>query len=217
MTTLSERWARLLYPQTMWVLVGLTVVVVALAILVRLPSTLALDTLVTKRLQILNTPFLTWLGKWSTFMGNSLTLVVVCCLVSALFLLANLPQAGLATPLSLLSLAINIGLKNMVDRRRPGQDEVRVEMHLPRWGFSFPSGHSMGSAAVYWFIAFLVYLHVTAPWLKPVVLAILLPLPLLVGVSRIYVGAHWFSDVVAGWAGGLLLVVTLGSVYPPVA
>jgi undecaprenyl-diphosphatase len=209
----SERVARLLYPETLAAWGTLALLLVTISYLVRLRATLPFDLRVTKYLQEVDTPFLSTLARWATFMGNSSTLVVL----SVLGLLATIPihlaKGGIYLVWSLAALPLNVVLKNIFDRERPGEKEVRVSPG-PRWGFSYPSGHSMGSAAFYGWLAFLVALYVRDPFVRYPVVALLLLLPLGVALSRIYLGAHWFSDVVAGLAGGTLIVVVLASLFP---
>lgn len=73
----------------------------------------------------------------------------------------------------------------------------------PATGYSFPSGHALISLAIYGFLAYLLFRNSDQPWLKyPGTLALLL-LPLLIGISRIYLGVHYPSDVLAGWTVAL--------------
>jgi undecaprenyl-diphosphatase len=209
----QERVARLLYPQTLWTLVGLTVVVIVLAVLIRLPATLELDLRVTKYFQNLETKLLTKAARWMTFMGNGTTLGILGAAVVTLSFLGKQAAMGLFCAASLIALPVNVVIKNIVDRKRPGEDQVRVHPG-PRWGFSFPSGHSMGTASFYGFLAFLCWLYfATSPLQVPLSLLFAL-IPIGTGLSRIYLGAHWLSDVVAGWAGGLLHVLALAVLYP---
>jgi undecaprenyl-diphosphatase len=67
---------------------------------------------------------------------------------------------------------------------------------------SFPSGHSMMSAVVYLTLGVLLARTQAAPRVKIYVLAVAFALTLLVGVSRVYLGVHWPTDVLAGWALG---------------
>jgi undecaprenyl-diphosphatase len=87
--------------------------------------------------------------------------------------------------------------KDTVQRARPQAGQ----MVLHTTGYAFPSGHATQSAAVWGFLTFLV---AARRW-KAVTGAVLI---LAIGVSRVYLGVHWFSDVLGGWAlGGTLLAV----------
>jgi undecaprenyl-diphosphatase len=209
----TERGARLLYRETLISLCTLAAVMIALSILVRSRATLETDLRVTKYLQETDTPTLTWLARKATFLGNSSTLIVLAIVGMAASIPFALAKAGIYMLWSLLALPLNILLKNIFDRERPGEKEVRVSPG-PRWGFSYPSGHSMGSAAFYGWAAFVVALYVHNPFIRYPLMATFILLPIGVAVSRIYLGAHWFSDVVAGLAGGAMLVVVLASLFP---
>lgn len=89
-------------------------------------------------------------------------------------------------------------LKYTIDRPRP---DLVPHGNLI-YTSSFPSGHSMMSAVVYFTLAALVTRLIERRRLKGYALGVALILTLLVGVSRIYLGVHWPSDVLAGWAAG---------------
>jgi undecaprenyl-diphosphatase len=93
---------------------------------------------------------------------------------------------------------LNLGLKLFFERVRPDLASALVSA---RW-YSFPSGHAMDS-----FITFgaLAYLALRLPWpraARSAALAIALTLVVLVGVSRVYLGVHWASDIAGGWSAG---------------
>ena len=69
---------------------------------------------------------------------------------------------------------------------------------------SFPSGHSMLSAVVYLTVAAILATIVRQRRLKVYVLAVAVLITLFVGVSRVYLGVHYPTDVLAGWVGGLV-------------
>ncbi len=106
-------------------------------------------------------------------------------------------------PISLL----NSLLKLAVDRPRPGPDLVRAIGTAAE--SSFPSGHAF-LAIVFWgFLAYLAYTHLKAPGLRPLALFISVAMILLVGASRVYLGAHWPSDVLGGYVAGSVCLVLL--------
>jgi undecaprenyl-diphosphatase len=91
-------------------------------------------------------------------------------------------------------------LKDFFVRRRPN-----VVPHLARFDpASFPSGHSMGSALVYLTLGSVVSRQVTGNLAKAYFLSVAVGITTLVGLSRIYLGVHYPSDVLAGWAAGSL-------------
>ena len=110
-------------------------------------------------------------------------------------------KAGLAVAL-FGSLLVSQAIKLLIERARP--DESLALIHAS--GYSFPSMHAAVSFATYGFLAYMTYRlmhppHHRAPWIFALSILIFL-----VGFSRIYLGVHYLSDVVAGFAlGGLCL------------
>ena len=98
----------------------------------------------------------------------------------------------------ILNLAIatilNVLLKNILQRPRP--IEYRI---IDESGYSFPSGHSMISMAFYGFIIYLIYKYVKNKKVKYTSISILSILIFAIGISRIYLGVHYTSDVLAGF------------------
>src|SRR5215469_4753666 len=80
-------------------------------------------------------------------------------------------------------------------------------------GWSFPSGHATESAAVYFGLAYIAG-NQTRPAIKTFLYAIALVAVCLIGISRVYLGVHWPTDVVCGWAlGGAWSVIVLGASF----
>ena len=91
---------------------------------------------------------------------------------------------------------MNEMIKEMVKRERPDFDRLTDIS-----GYSFPSGNTMNSTAVYGLIAYLISTRIKKG--KRVVFAVSSILCLLIGLSRIYLGVHYLTDVLAGFAVGL--------------
>lgn len=96
-------------------------------------------------------------------------------------------------------LVLSSGLKALVSRPRPD-----VVPHLSIvYSSSFPSGHSMLSAVVYLTLGSLLAATTHRTVLRIYVLAVAVLLSVIVGVSRVYLGVHYPTDVLAGWIAGL--------------
>jgi undecaprenyl-diphosphatase len=97
-------------------------------------------------------------------------------------------------------------LKGFYERDRPS-----VVTHIdPPGGHSFPSGHSMISAALYMTLAVLLSRTLERRRLRVFVIAAGASIALLIGVSRMYLGVHYPTDVLAGWTAGLIWALVCG-------
>lgn len=94
--------------------------------------------------------------------------------------------------------ALSSLLKLGFDRPRP--DLIPHLTHV--YSASFPSGHAMVSAVVYLTLGTLLNRVVSGVWSKIFVMVVAVLLTGLIGLSRLYLGVHWPSDVLAGWAAG---------------
>lgn len=97
---------------------------------------------------------------------------------------------------------LNEALKLLFHRQRPGLPHL-VEAS----GLSFPSGHSMVSFSFYGLLAYLIWVNFSNRALKLVAVPIMTVLILAIGISRIYLGVHYPSDVLAGFAAGSFWLV----------
>lgn len=98
--------------------------------------------------------------------------------------------------------------KNVVGRQRPPQ-EYRLVVETNE---SFPSGHALGAAAIYGVIAVLIVASERSVRTKVLTAVAALTFIVLVGLTRLYLGVHWATDVLAGWISGaawLLLCLTV--------
>ncbi len=106
------------------------------------------------------------------------------------------------------SLLANDVLKNLVCRVRPYHTLSGVELLRDVDGYAFPSGHSSNAGALYPAIAY-EFREKHCKWLTTAAIV----LPVLVALSRNYLGAHWPTDVVAGLLQGLLILVVMEFLY----
>ncbi len=122
----------------------------------------------------------------------------------------RLALSGAAIPATLLVGAL---LKLLFERARP---VTEYAMNMKIHTFSFPSGHSSGSTVAYGLLAYFAFMKLPTPWNAIVGLAVAV-LPVFVGLSRIYLGAHFPSDVVAGWILGLAALFIIILIIQPLA
>lgn len=105
-------------------------------------------------------------------------------------------REGLFTGFAIIGSALlNLGAKHLFARERPSL----WESIAPESSFSFPSGHAMGSMTLACVLVFLAW-HTRWRW---IVLAAASIFVMLVGLSRVYLGVHYPSDILAGWAAAL--------------
>jgi undecaprenyl-diphosphatase len=134
-----------------------------------------------------------------TGLGSMIVLVLITAGTIFYFLLIRRRREAL-----LVLVAVGGGqvlsslLKLGIDRPRPGLVSHLTEVHT----LSFPSGHAMMSAVTYLTLGSLLAGIVPGQATKIYVLGVAVLTTLMVGVSRIYLGVHWPSDVLAGWCAG---------------
>lgn len=146
--------------------------------------------------------YMTPVAKFITNIANWLTLIL---LTTTLSIVIKNKKIKWSIPVNLAcSTAVNFILKNIIQRPRP--TEFRI---IDESGYSFPSGHSMASMAFYGYLIYLIFKYVKNRNIKIVSIFVLSVLIFLIGVSRIYLGVHYTSDVL----GGFLLALSYLAVY----
>lgn len=145
---------------------------------------------------------LTSIMKVITSFANPLTIVSLC-LASLLSLIWKYKASIYLIIVTIISTVFNFLTKNIVLRTRP--DHLRL---IEETGYSFPSGHAMGSIAFYGFIIFLLSKSKINKYLK-IFLSIIIGLTIfLIGISRIYVGVHYPSDIIGGFLLGYIILIS---------
>ena len=126
-----------------------------------------------------------------------------------LLFLAGLKVEAIKTAL-LTASAATVGsfVKSLVNRPRPGSDLVIIQEALV--SKSFPSLHVLTFAVFFGYMLYLALYKVQTQWLKIFIAVPSTVLILTIGISRIYLGAHWASDVVGGYLlGAIFLVIAI--------
>jgi undecaprenyl-diphosphatase len=98
---------------------------------------------------------------------------------------------------------LNDILKELVHRTRPEPMPMSTGLFAAAQQFSFPSGHAMVSAAFYCYVAYLAW-RLVRGWRRWLVVAGLVLLVLAIGLARLYLAAHFLSDVIAGYFAGFV-------------
>ena len=136
--------------------------------------------------------FVTPIAKFITNFGGATFLIV---LTIALFIVIKNKKIGVSIFSNLVIVTIlNQLLKGILQRPRP--TEYRI---IEETGYSFPSGHSMISMAFYGYLIYLIYKYVKNKYIKWTSIVVLSLLICAIGISRIYLGVHYTSDVLGGF------------------
>ena len=196
------------------IVVGFIGLLVSLLILgsiaegVRAQEVFALDTWATPFLHGIASPGLDWVMLRLTDIGSSL--VIVPLFAVAVGLLLRNRRYGAALFLGVASggaLVLNGTMKVLFERPRPQLDYAKV---LP--DYSFPSGHTMNAFVFYVALALILW-SVFGRRTGVAALAIAVVVALGVGVSRIYLGYHYLTDVVGGLLAGIAWLLVVGAAF----
>lgn len=141
-----------------------------------------------------------------TELGSAVGVIAITALIFLITLIFNKRffEFGLpVTIVAIISRVINITIKNSLMRERPAFKVLNASES------SFPSGHSQNNMALYIAILITLLLIVNSPkirmWLKIGCIA----LPIIIGITRLYFGVHYFTDVIAGWSLGAVVAYNL--------
>lgn len=193
------------------------------------------DTAISEWFYSIRTPWLTEIVKVITFMGNTETIVTICVLLLLVPLVIGAVQQimdkgkstdesiaigstspvhnigfyiakKIGVPIAVVAIvgsAINKVIKHTIMRPRPD-----VSLHLiEQGGWSFPSGHSISGLLLYGFLVWLIRRYCKNKTFVNVATAILTLLWIGIGLSRVYLGVHYPTDVMGGWTLGMIMII----------
>ncbi len=144
------------------------------------------------------------LNQFFSFLGEEM----ICIAVMGMVYWGFNKKKGEAIGAAIMIANVGIGmLKNIFSRMRPWASSERIELLRDVDGFSFPSGHSANCTALYPTTAME---YKEKKWLTVLAIAV----PLLCGLSRCYVGAHWPTDVIVGLLTGLVIFAGVEFLLP---
>lgn len=137
-----------------------------------------------------------------THLGDANTIIALC----GFMLLWKRTRFELGVPISCAALAtvtVQTFFKNLIARSRPPVESFLIA----QGGFSFPSGHSCSSLVFYGFLFYLLFHKTVDKSVYKMLVWVLPAVPVLIGLSRIYLGVHYPTDVLAGWSLGLCMLM----------
>ena len=192
-------------------LLGLLACLIVLGVLaddVREQEASALDALANPFFHQLASPWLDRLMEGATFLGGYDAIGPVLVVVGIWLLLIRRPRELLFVLVAIAgSVALNQTLKLIFHRPRP---QLAWASTLP--DFSFPSGHAMNSLVLYLALAIVVW-QIGGRRIGRVAVVLAVVLAIAIGVSRIYLGYHYLTDVVAGFAAAILWLAMVVAVF----
>ena len=142
----------------------------------------------------------TTIMKFISYLGSA-TILITLSLVF-IFVLKNKRDSKYISVNLILVFLLNRLLKFIIARPRP--EILRL---VEEDGYSFPSGHSMVSMGFYGFLIYLIFKNIQNKKLKYPLIIFLSILILLIGISRIYLGVHYFTDVIGGFIIAIIYLI----------
>ena len=179
--------------------IGLSIIFIILMISVIFGWTEGFDTFVYELVISTRCDFLDKFFKFITDLGD--TFFIVGLVVGVVLVLRNNVGYLYAT-LAIDTVITNFIFKQLIRRDRP--DVLKL---IKQGGFSFPSGHSMISMSMYGMLIYLCYKKIKNKYIKWIICSLLGILILSIGLSRVYLGVHYISDVLGGFILSFIMVV----------
>lgn len=181
----------------------LSVLFILLSVLVYFNLTTNVDDAIYKIVTLNMNNTITFINKIITFFGSTLFIICLCIFFLIIFIILKKKNYGLIISVVLIiSTIFNNLIKIIICRERPNVLKLVIEDT-----YSYPSGHTMASVSMYGILMYLVFKSNMNKKLKIGLLIVLGILPILVGISRIYLGAHFGTDIIGGFLLSIILLL----------
>lgn len=185
---------------------------IALSIIVAIYPTLPIDIKLSREVQEHQNPTVDGFMYLISTPGYMPESVIMVAVTGLLFFLFKYKKAALFILLTSVAGLISTIVKALVNRPRPSKDFVRIVFETTQQ--SFPSGHMLFYVVFFGFLLLLMYQLENIPKvIKYIVGVISVFFIFAIPFSRIYLGAHWFTDVLGGFLLGLLSLYLLSWLY----
>ena len=143
-------------------------------------------------------------ARFMTVLGRSPISTVIPAIAIAAMWVWGQRHLSIFLAATALARVLSVAVKELVDRPRPSASVVDVTYHLA--GPSFPSGHVLGATLFYGFLIYCAEISISNKPVRRIVQGSLAIVIVLMGYSRVELGAHWPTDVLGGYAIGLLVL-----------
>lgn len=191
-----------------YIIVGIGIVIFGIiATLLLIDKITPFDNIIYNAIISLKSDSVTNFFKLITKLCNEKFIIIATLLIFIILLFKKKKIGFILTLNVLLCSGLNTVIKHIFLRPRP----VGLKL-IKQGGYSFPSGHSMMAVAFFGILIYLVCKSKWKKWIKILLSSLLTVLILLIGISRIYLGVHFASDVLAGFAIALSYLIIFTSV-----
>ena len=186
-----------------WIILGLSILFIILTILVKLDFLDSFDTFFYNIVAFNINDVLVNIYKVITFLGSTTFIIAMCIFFLVLFVILKKKNYGfIVTGVVIISTLVNNLIKLIIRRERP-----LVTTFVTEHSFSFPSGHTMAATTLYGILLYFVLKSNMNKKLKVILSIVLGLLPVLVAISRVYLGAHFMSDVIGALIASTILLL----------
>lgn len=209
----TEKTAQKRFPFASTFILLLIIAFALLTALVKIYPYLEFDLAVTLAIQQIDLPFLSILMRFISELGNTFIEIISILTATLVALILRNYRTSLIIAISSVgAIVLSIFLKALVERPRPDPHVINQIGEFLK-NDSFPSGHVLYFIGLYGFLIFFIHTHFKIGLLRSFLLTLFTLMIILIGVSRIYLGAHWFSDTLGSYLIGTVWLYLMVYIY----